>query len=166
MAFQAAFTASQSIDGKTLTFTDTSVYGGTDPKSSFTARVLIITRSDDVNTPTTYDFPYTGTPDNIQDTFSLSIGKDYAYSVTMKLTNLSGDITINNPVLTTQFIELNKLLMLNKIKPCDDNSSNLLDAITKTEIALLSATQRASTGDIFGAGQLLSYAWETTKKFG
>lgn len=168
MAFAASFTASQSIDGKTLTFTDTSNYGdgGTNHKTDFSARRLKVIRGDDISKTTTYDFPFTGTPDGTHDTFSLAITQDYAYSVTMELVHTGGDIvSVNNPVLTTQFIELNKLTMLNQVQPCDCNKFSLLDGIDKIQIALLSAVQRASTGDISGSNQLVQYAFEYSENY-
>lgn len=166
--FAASFTASQSIDGKTLTFTDTSNYGvdSTHNKTNFVARMLLVYRGDDPNTLITYNFPYTGTPNDVQDTYVLSVLQDYSYSVTLQLTYADLSlITATNPVVTTQFIQLNRLLMLNMVQPCDCNDFGLLDSISKVNIALMSAVQRASVGDIGGSYQLLSYAYETTQLF-
>lgn len=168
--FAASFTASQSIDGKILTVTDTSNYG-VDPshtKANFLSRQLIVTRGDDVNTQITYNFPFTGTPDTTQDTYSLpQISQDYAYSITLKLVYQDGitNFTATNPVLATQFTNLNKLQMLNQIQPCDCNDSALIDSIDKVNIATQAATQRSSVGDIAGAQQLISYAYDTTLNY-
>jgi hypothetical protein len=166
--FAVSFTASQTIDGKTLTYTDTSNYGadGGHHKTDFSGRQLKVIRGDDTTNTTVYDWPYTNTDDSTQDTFSIDITQDYAYSVTLVLTETGGTIDqTNNPVLTSQFVELNKLKMLNRIQPCDCNDRTLLDYIDKVNIALISATQKASVGDISGSNQVLQYAYETTKLF-
>lgn len=168
--FSASFTASQSIDGKTITITDTSNYGvdSTHTKANFQSRQLIVTRGDNVNSSVTYNFPYTGTPDSTQDTYSLpTITQDYSYSIMLKLTYQDGvtTFTSTNPVLATQYTNLNKLQMLNQVQPCDCNDSALIDSIDKVNIALQSASQRSSVGDISGAQQLISYAYDTTLNY-
>lgn len=166
--FAASFTASQSINGATLIFTDTSNYGvdSTHNKTNFIARALLVVRGDNTGLTTTYNFPFTGTPNSTQDTFALTVTADYSYSVTLQLTYSDSSLfTANNPVVTEQFIILNKLTMLNMVQPCDCNDYSLLDAIDKINIALQSAVQRSSVGDTAGSYQLLSYAFETTQLY-
>lgn len=168
MSFIPSFTLSQSIDGKTLTITDTSNYGvdATHHKTNFLARQLVITSGDNPTTPVTYSFPYTGSGDNVQDTYTLTVSYDNAYTIVLNLTYQDNSIlSATNNVITTQFIVLNKSSMLSMIKPCDCNDYSLMETIDTIDIAIEAANYRASNGDIASAYQLLSYAYEKTQFF-
>jgi hypothetical protein len=163
--FAASFTVSQSIDGKTLTITDTSNYGADSShnKTNFLNRQLIVIRGDNVNASTTYPWPYTNTDNSIQDTMTIGVDGDYAYSMTLQLTyEDSSLITATNPVLTSQFVTLNKIAMLALVQPCDCNDSSLIEAIGRVAASVDASIQRASTGDISGAEQLIQFAYDET----
>lgn len=165
--FIVSFTAIVGISGSPITFTDMSNYGegGSYNKSNFTNRQLLVTRGDNPNSIITYAFPYTNSNNTIQDTFTLPIIEDYAYSVTLEMyyTPESNEYSWNSPVITEQFIRLNLLAMMAMIKPCDCNDFALLDSIIKINAALTSAEQRASAGDIQGAQAQLYYGFDETQ---
>lgn len=162
MPFTASFAAAQTIDGATLIITDTSNYGfdATHNKSNFTSRTLTITRGDTLS-PITYSFPYTNTNNAIQDTYSIAITQDYAYSITLTLVDtLSTNYVSSAPVIATEFTQLKKRKILSMIQPGGCNTTKLCQTVQMIDAAISAASNRAAAGDTGGAQTIVNYAFE------
>ena len=166
--FQASFTVTESIDGTYLTLTDTSNYGAdsTHNKTNFTSRVINVIRGDNINNTTTYNFPYTNSNNTIQDTYQINKDSDYAYSITLVLTESIGtQDTANNPVLGTQFTNLGIIQLLSILFSTGLNDTTIRDSVLWGYSLIQSAIQRASVGDISGANDIIQIALSETKMF-
>jgi hypothetical protein len=157
MAFLVAFTVTQSIDGATVTISDTSNYGtgGSFNKADMVSRTLYITRGDTLLT-TTIDFPYTNTTNSIIDTYSFTEDQDYVYSIRMVLTdNVAVEYTATNQVITTEYT-LKKLRTILSEEGCGCNCNNNCALVQQIQCGLDAASARTCAADISGAQQILS----------
>ncbi len=160
MAFAASFTVSQSVDGATVTLTDTTNYGdgGNFNKVDFASRTLYITRGDDLIEVTT-PFPYTNTNNSIQDTTTWTIDQDYVYSIRMVLIdNSMVEYTFVSQVITTEFTNKKLRQILSAFSSCGCESNCRL--AEKMQCGIDAATARTCAGDISQAQQIMAYVNE------
>jgi hypothetical protein len=160
MAFSASFTVTQSVDGGTITLTDTTNYGdsGAFHKTDMVSRVFYITKGSDL-IEQTVPFPYTNTNDSLQDQYQFEQDRDYAYSIRMVLTdNVAVTYTYVATVITQEFHNQQLREILGDVTGCGCSGDCKL--AQKTQCLLDAATARACAADISGAQRLLEYASE------
>lgn len=167
--FQVSFTAAETSDGLSIIITDTTNYGvtpGVNDKADFKDRTLTVIRSDNTGNSTLYDFPFTNTDNAIQDTFTFPITYDYCYTFTLTLIPITGaPVGATNPVISTTLLQLNLTAILLKIGAWPGDPDVLTLDCFRVYAKLMAAVQRASTGDIAGAGSLLGAAYDIEQNY-
>lgn len=157
-----SMTVTQSSDGETLTFTDTTDYGGsTEHKTFFSDRVITMYSGLNPTVEITIPFPYTGTPDGTQDMVDYAITEDGAYAATLTLTPVtpsSTGYTSQIVFCATQFTENNKSQMLAQYTPSGDGNNIAVSYnICLIQAGIMAALARAQRGDIVQSYNIINF---------
>jgi len=133
--FTQGFIPSTSDDGNDLIITDSSVYTAILPKSVFSSRSITVVKTNGVSI--TYNFPFTGTSNNIQDELIIAnfFDKDYYLIITLNwIFNNEGTADTSTKTLDylsnyfslTQFVEI-----VDQIESCDKDNEYQEDYLTR-----------------------------------
>ena len=157
MALTAATQISQGSNCTQFTVTDTSNYGGSDPKGNISSRILTVFK-DDGTVFTTINFSYALYP---TDSVTISgLDKDYAFNVVMTLTPIvvqSGSVYVANNDFSLKCYTMSNFLQrmkLASLQPYYERNKNFTTDTFNILMDADVAVAAAATGDI-ASGQIL-----------
>lgn len=120
--FTSGFTPNTSVDGNDLIITDTSVYNDTLPKTVFTSRSILITKSD--ATTETVDFPYDGSANTVEDEITIADFFDKDYYLTIAVTwEFSNEGTPDTETNTLDYLS-NYNALIGFVRAADESEYN------------------------------------------